>query len=255
MSPGLLIVNADDLGRTLGINDGIFAAHAGGIVTSATLMVNFPASAEAADRLAGYPRLGVGLHVALTGGSPTLDPGRVPSLVDGYGRLPRKPDGLHDARAAEILAEVRAQVERFGRLVGRLPTHLDSHHHSHRLDPVCDALAEAAREHELPVRNAGPRVQSRLREAGVATTGCFVERFFGDDARLEVLVEELRAAGGRTGSTELMCHPGRVDRELRSGSSYVDERERELAALTHPDARRAIEEAGLRLIHFGELGG
>ena len=38
-APRRLIVNADDLGRSTGINDGIFEAHARGIVSSATLMV------------------------------------------------------------------------------------------------------------------------------------------------------------------------------------------------------------------------
>ena len=56
MSPGRsLIVNADDLGRTKGINSGIFEAHSSGLVTSATLMVGFPAAGEAAARLDEFP--------------------------------------------------------------------------------------------------------------------------------------------------------------------------------------------------------
>ena len=47
----MLIVNADDLGRTSGINSGIFEAHRDGLVTSATLMVAYPAAEEAAARL------------------------------------------------------------------------------------------------------------------------------------------------------------------------------------------------------------
>ena len=34
-----LVVNADDLGLSAAVNDGIFAAHSEGIVTSASLMV------------------------------------------------------------------------------------------------------------------------------------------------------------------------------------------------------------------------
>ena len=43
-----LIVNADDFGRTPGINRGVVEAHESGIVTSATLMVNYAPAAEAA---------------------------------------------------------------------------------------------------------------------------------------------------------------------------------------------------------------
>lgn len=249
MTDKLLIVNADDLGRTPGINAGIFEAHRRGLVTSATLMVGFPAAEAAAAELAANSDLGVGLHVALTGGRPTLPPERVPSLVDAEGRLPRRPEGLARARRDEVLAEVRSQLRRFRELTGRSPTHLDSHHHTHRLPVVLDALVTVAGEAGLPVRNASPAVGERLRQAGIPTTDAFVERFFGAEARLDVLLEILGAV--EPGVTELMCHPARVDDELRGASSYVEERELELAALTSPEAQRAVEAAGLRLIHFG----
>ena len=44
-----LIVNADDFGQSSGINRGIITAHEKGIVTSASLMVRWPAAVEAAD--------------------------------------------------------------------------------------------------------------------------------------------------------------------------------------------------------------
>jgi predicted glycoside hydrolase/deacetylase ChbG (UPF0249 family) len=213
-------------------------------------MVGSPAAASAAAESSAHPRLGIGLHVTLTGGGePTLPLERVPSLVDGAGRLPARPEGLARADPAEVLAEVRAQLERFRALTGRLPTHLDSHHHAHRLPPVLAALVEVAREHRLPVRRASGAVAERLGSAGVSTTDAFVERFFGAEARLEVLLEILGALA--PGVTELMCHPARVDEALRRGSSYVEERERELAALTDPAARRAVAVAGIRLAHFG----
>ena len=65
-SPKRVIVNADDLGRTPGINAGTFEAHRRGIVTSATMMVAYPAAAEAGAALDDHPDLGVGLHVQFT---------------------------------------------------------------------------------------------------------------------------------------------------------------------------------------------
>jgi len=246
-----LIVNADDLGRTPGINAGIFEAHDRGLVTSATLMVGFTPAEEAIDAWTRSPEIGIGLHVALTGGRPLSPREEVPSLVDGEGRFPAKPDGLAGARPEEVMAEVEAQFERFRILAGRLPTHLDSHHHSHRLPVVCDALVGLAGRYSLPVRNASEEVGARLRQAGVTTSDFFVERFFGPEARLEVLLEILGDLA--PGVTELMCHPAKVDEALRCDSSYVDEREQELAVLTHPEAIRAIREEGILLTHFGEL--
>src|SRR5687767_6392407 len=103
-----LIINADDFGRTPGINRGVVEAHERGVVTSATMMVNYAPAAEAAALARQKPSLGVGLHVALTGGPPALPPQQIPSLVDFQGRLPPKPENLGDAKPEEVLAEARA---------------------------------------------------------------------------------------------------------------------------------------------------
>ena len=246
----LLVVNADDLGRTPGVDAGIFEAHARGIVTSATLMVGFPAAVAAAARLGEFPQLGVGLHVTLTGARPTLPPERVTSLVDAEGRFAAKPEGLGALELSQVLAEVHHQLARFRELVGRPPTHLDSHHHSHRHPVVLEALVLVAHEHRLPVRCSSPAVRERLVAAGVPTTDSFVERFFGEQATRTVLGEIL--AGLLPGSTEIMCHPAHVDAELAASSSYAVPRERELAVLTDPAIRLEVERLGIRLVGFPE---
>jgi len=250
----VLIVNADDLGRTSPINEATFYAHERGVVTSATLMVGFPAAEHAARRLADYPELGVGLHVTLTGAPPTLPARDLPSLVDARGLLPRNPDGLTGANREEIRAEVRHQLRLFRQLTGREPTHFDSHHHSHRVPEVLDALVELARETRLPVRNASPAVGARLRAEGIATTDAFVERFFAAEATLPVLLEIFAQLG--PGVTEVMCHPGLAhDPELAAASTYVDDRVRELEVLTHEKVRAAIDQLGLVRAHFGTACG
>jgi predicted glycoside hydrolase/deacetylase ChbG (UPF0249 family) len=50
-----------------------------------------------------------------------------------------------------------------------------------------------------------------------------------------------------------MCHPAVVDDELRAGSGYAEPRTRELAVLTREEARRAVREEGIELVHFGQL--
>jgi hypothetical protein len=172
--------------------------------------------------------------------------------VDARGLLPAKPEGLAHADPAQVRAEVRAQVALFERLAGRPPTHLDSHHHAHRRPIVFEALAELARERGLPVRGASPDMIAALRAAGVCTPDAFIDDFFGAGARLERLLDILR--GLPPGVSELMCHPARVDDELRAGSSYAEEREVELALLTGAEAREALRAAGVELLHFGALG-
>jgi predicted glycoside hydrolase/deacetylase ChbG (UPF0249 family) len=113
--PRFLIVNADDLGLTAAVSEGIFAAHERGIVTSASLMVLRPDTASAAEKLIEHPGLAVGLH---------LEP-----------------------------EDCWAQLERFRELVGRDPTHLDSHKHVHEAEPVRAGAEEMAAELSVPLRN------------------------------------------------------------------------------------------------------
>ena len=98
----------------------------------------------------------------------------------------------------------------------------------------------------------GHRSAARLEEASLATTDRFVNRFYGDEVRLEALLEIL--AGLEPGSTEVMCHPGVVDEELSAGSTYTVEREQEIELLCHPEVVRAVRRPGVRLAHWGALG-
>jgi predicted glycoside hydrolase/deacetylase ChbG (UPF0249 family) len=251
MNAKKLIVNADDLGRTAGINDGIFEAHRNGVVTSATLMVNYAAARAVPEMSARTPGLGIGLHVALTGGPPASPPEQIPSLVDAQGHLPPKPEGLAGARPEHVVTEARAQLKRFREIMGREPTHFDSHHHSHRLPAVFEALITLAWETGLPVRNPSEEAARTLRRENIPTTDRFVEGFYDQGVTLENLLAILDAVP--PGTTELMCHPARVDDELRGSSGYADVREKELALLTDREVRQAVQALGIKLIHFGEL--
>ncbi len=245
------IVNADDLGRTHGINTGIFEAHRLGIVTSATAMVNYESVLEAAAFSSENPKLGIGLHVALTGGRTALPAAKVPSLVDAKGQQPKKPEGLGTPSPSEIAAEVRAQFDRFVEVFGRKPTHLDSHHHSHRRPDVFEVVAALALREGLPVRNAGGGMGEELRRRTLRTNDFFDETFFDSGvcvARLVAIIEGLPE-----GSTELMCHPAHEDQELAASSSYAATRVHELKALCDPAVRAAIERADIRLITFADL--
>lgn len=220
----LLIVNADDLGYDPEIDRGILEAHAGGLVTSATAMVDTPFAAQA---LASAPRsLGVGLHVVLA-------PGLAPEAVG---------------------AEVRRQAERFRALRGAPPTHLDSHKHAHAAPDALPAFAAAARALGLPVRSIDDGTRGALRAAGVRTS----DRFLGDAGlrpcwTRERLLAGLASLAGATGVAELMSHPGH--RPSHARTSFGAEREVERAALCDAGAREAVERAGLRLGTWADATG
>jgi len=75
-----LIVNGDDFGLTPGVNAGILECHARGILTSASLFANAPATAAAIDIALRTPTLGVGCHLTLVDGRPILPADQLPTL-------------------------------------------------------------------------------------------------------------------------------------------------------------------------------
>jgi predicted glycoside hydrolase/deacetylase ChbG (UPF0249 family) len=222
-----LIVNADDLGLSAGVNAGIFESHERGVVTSASLMVHGPAATEAVAELPAHPGLAVGLHLDLAEWR----------YENGEWRSVYERCALKDPDSVE--AECRAQLEMFRELTGGPPTHLDSHQHLHMEEPVAAVAAGLAGELEVPLRaktiryEGGFYGQSGRGEPFPA--GIEVER-------LVELIESLPA-----GWTELGCHPGLG---VGAESTYGPERERELGSLCDRRVREAIERAGIELRSF-----
>ena len=219
-----MIANADDFGASRGINRAILELHRLGTITSASLMIDMPAAAEAAVMAAAAPTLGVGLHVTLTSEDTT-------PLIDFDDRN-------------RCATEMEAQFGRFERALGRPPTHIDSHQNVHR-DPRLSPLFVAfARHHGLPLRE-----HSRVR---------YFSSFYGQwdgethpeqisvDNLLSMLEQEL---GGEV--LELSCHPGYVDAGFVS--DYHLERDIERRTLSDPRVPAFLKQRDIRLITFREL--
>jgi predicted glycoside hydrolase/deacetylase ChbG (UPF0249 family) len=248
-----LIVNADDFGRTPGLNAGALDAHLYGIVTSATVMILERSAGEGIRRLLDMaPRLSLGLHFAITGsGAPASAPSSVPTLAPG-GRFVTNAETLpRELPADEVRRELSAQIAVFRVIAGRPPSHLDSHHHAALHASVLPVFAEVARQHDLPVRAANAVSREWLRNAGLRVPDEFVESFYADGAsreNLRSIIENLP-----DGVSELMCHPGHPDDELRRVSDYVDDREREVQILCDPDVPAWLDRYGIELIGFDRI--
>ena len=228
----VLIVNADDFGRSPGINAGVVRAHTAGIVTSASLMVRWPSAAGAVRMARSLPHLSLGLHLDL--GEWAFRDGQWQPLYEVA------PTGDADA----IAREVSAQLSRFRELVGRDPTHVDSHQHMHRAEPVRSILAAAARELGVPLRDCHLNIHHCGTFYGQTSKGHPYPAAITVDGLLALL------AALPPGITELGCHPGIGD-DL--DSVYCGERATEVETLCDPRVRSSIAAAHIRLRSFGNL--
>jgi predicted glycoside hydrolase/deacetylase ChbG (UPF0249 family) len=273
-SPTRLIINADDFGISRGVNIGIIEAAVAEVVTSASMIVNLPAFADAVDSAALCPTLSLGLHLNLTVGRPLT---RAPSLTrhdtGEFFTLPvlvaRASLGLLDT--ADIARECLAQIDRMTD-AGFPPTHLDSHRHVHAHPAIFAVVAHAAASRGIfQVRI--PRESLRINAldwratlkktglmicAGLSSGTAAVDRavdFVGVSlqggksfaTRLFALIPQLKA-----GTTELMTHPGYADASLAEHDSYTLERVTELRALTSREFRDLLARSGVTLTSFGQ---
>ncbi len=238
-----LIVNADDLGFTRDVNEGIVEAHRNGILTSATIMAIGGAFHHGVKCAGENPGLGVGVHLVLVGERelPKTPAGLVAAVLTGGLDLERELDG----QMRRVLS------------AGIQPTHLDTHKHSHLLPQVAEALGKVSEKYNVPWvrRPLAKPVFGAWSKRILVRHGCkMVDRFAGyeltgklGEAELVRFIETVE-----DGTTELMCHPGFCREDLLAARTRLKEsREVELRALTSQVVREAVERRGVELVGYG----
>ena len=288
-----LIVNADDLGWTEGVNRGIVEAHRRGLVTSSSLLANGRAFESAVAAAQSNPQLGIGVHLNLSDGPPTAPAEEVHGLLNEGGHLEEGPESLllriasRSLAVEEVEREWDAQIQKV-RSAGIEPTHLDGHKHVQMLPGLFEIALRLAKKHgirAIRVAHEESTLRSVLSSAGQRRTGVVLKQ--GVQARgLKLLAPDAREmaehAGIATadyfcgiaqtgaltregveklleslpdGTTELMCHPGYADEELRrTGTRLQESRETELQILTDAKVRKLVATRGIRLISYKLMG-
>ncbi|HEY2548721.1 MAG TPA: ChbG/HpnK family deacetylase [Candidatus Acidoferrum sp.] len=285
-----LIVNADDLGWTEGVNRGIAESHRNGIVTSASLLANGAAFASGVEIARSTPGLGVGVHLNLSDGEPVADRELVTTLLNDRGELQGRPESLllRRARRTLLLDEVEqewdAQIQKV-RNSGIEPTHLDGHRHVQMLPGLFEIVLRLAKRHGIAAVRVSHE-ESSLRaalSAGAKQKGTVVMRQGVQARGLKLLAPDAREQAERAGiatsdffcgiaqtgeltregvlrlleilpegTTELMCHPGYADADLaKSATRLQASRQAEVEILTDTKIRNLVASQGIRLIDYG----
>ena len=128
-----LLLRADDLGYSDGVNCGIAAAVQAGLIRSVGVMTNMPLAESGLARLQ-IKDLCLGQHTNICTGRPLSDSSLISSIVDDDGNFKRSSAYRAAARAGEdfvvldeVIIEIEAQYRRFLELVGREPDYFEGH--------------------------------------------------------------------------------------------------------------------------------
>lgn len=282
--PRRLIVTADDFGIAEEINDGIVEAFRDGIVTSASLLMNGPATEHAVALARSHPRLEIGLHLSIVEGiSLRGRPGTITDRRRYFGDhlclhrhwrpfLGRYLTGRIDR--GELEEELELQIEQFRRHFGSVPF-ANATQHLHLLPGIQDIVVRLARKHRIgalriPARSIAAsrsrwlyrlamtwlarRALRKLRDSSIQVA----DHFGGFDVCGRMTEPRLSALLARVsaGTTEIMTHPGRECSQLRIGLPWGYLRfewEQELHALTSAAIKGQLVSAGIDLIRFQDL--
>jgi chitin disaccharide deacetylase len=260
----LLIINADDFGRSHASNEATLRALKNGVVSSTTLMVPCPWALHAMHLLSEHPEISFGVHLTVVCDvshyrcGPLTCRDKVPSLVDETGFFFYTeeciPQWLAQVKLPELEIEFRAQIEAV--LAASLsPTHLDWHclYNGGRGD-IFEMTVKLAKEYGLAVRVFDRATGEALRRQGLPTNDHDVL----DSYRLDIVEKSAWYASALRelpiGLSEWAVHPALGTPEMQAiEPESWQTRPTDFDFLISQEARSIIEQEGIVLLSYKPL--
>ncbi|MBN1787673.1 MAG: ChbG/HpnK family deacetylase [Sedimentisphaerales bacterium] len=278
-----MIINADDFGLCEGVNKAVIEAHKNGVLTSTTIMANMPAVDQAIHFAKDNPSLGVGIHLNVLQGKPLSPDNSIKLLTNDSGEFKYSAYKLaietllckktRQAIEIELTSQIASVIDK-----GIKPTHLDSHKHFHCLEPVYKIVCSLAdkfgirairwpwepatvcskdwpdielkdkfraflvRQMALKAQKLDNRFIKNDIFFGLAHTGRIDDNFWAEIAQTQF-----------AGTAEVMTHPGYADGLGKT--RLVQQRRSELECLCNPATKKLLTQAGIQLVHYGNIDG
>ncbi len=139
-----VVVNADDLGLSREINEGIIKGLQAGVVSDTSLLIDGPCAGDAMEKLEKIGLAHLGLHINLDVLIGWDKPGEERFSRERLEGLFQDKGFLGNCRDHACL-----QIEHFLGS-GLVPTHVDTHHHVHGFFPLFTLLIELMKTYHIP---------------------------------------------------------------------------------------------------------
>lgn len=125
-----IMIRADDLGYSEGINYGILKTVKDGIIKNIGFMVNMPSTQHGYNLIKDYD-VCLGLHTNICVGKPICSPDLIPSLIGQNGEFKSSKEYRTTKNdfvvLDEVILEIEAQYHKFVDITGRKPEYFEGH--------------------------------------------------------------------------------------------------------------------------------
>jgi len=246
-----ILVRADDLGYSEGVNYGIAKSVKEGIIGSVGVMTNMPAAEHGLKLLKGA-NVCYGQHTNICVGRPLTDPKLIPSITQENGefkssRCYRSAD-RDFVVLEEVVLEIEAQYQRFVELTGEQPHYFEGH--AIVSSTFSQGLQIVAERHGLAYLGFSSKDPIPFRNSVLYPV---LESGQPDYNPFESLKRAAEKDCGPNGCPMFVCHPGYLDAYILKNSSLTIPRALEVEMACSPQTRKWLEEQEIRLVTYDEL--
>ncbi len=249
-----ILIRADDLGYSEGINYGIAKSVKDGIIRSVGVMTNMPAVQHGLDLLHGI-EVCYGQHTNICVGKPLTAPELIPSIVQENGEFqPSKAyraaekEGNDFVVLDEVILEIEAQYQRFVELVGQQPHYFEGHAVASK--NFFKGLEIVAKRHGLPYLPFSLDKPVRFQNTMLYIS---MDSMTPDYVPFTSLKQAAMKDYGEDGCAMFVCHPGYLDAYILETSSLTTPRVLEVEMACREETKRWLADNQVAVVNYDEL--
>lgn len=246
-----LLLRADDLGYSEGVNHGIAKSVRDGVIKSVGIMTNMP-SVTHGLKLLEYMDVCYGQHTNICVGKPITNPSLIPSITNENGEFKSSKE-YRQAKEDfvvldEVILEIEAQYKKFLEIVGEPPRYFEGHAvASKNFFKGLEIVAE-----KYGLKYSGISLDGAPIKVGSTTVNLSMDSMNPDYEPFESLKKTMEDAK-EDDCCIFVCHPGYLDGYILKNSSLTIPRAMEVDMLCDLNTRIWLKESEIELITYDDL--
>lgn len=246
-----IMVRADDLGYSEGINYGIEKSVKEGIIKNVGFMVNMPASVHGYHLLENTD-ICLGQHTNICVGRPISDPKLIPSIVQENGEFKTSREYRSTKEdfvvLDEVIIEIEAQYQRFKEITGREPQYFEGH--AIESENFLKGLEIVARKHGL--KYSGISFDGTPLDVNGKKMYMWMESMQEGYDPMYTFTKMVEGSH-EDGYDMLIFHPGYLDDYILNHSSLTIPRTKEVAVACSEEIKKYLAENEIVLYTYNDL--